>query len=129
MGGFDQPLGQFSVQSRQADLQRDFQAETTRNLADPDVGGDGRFCRKRLLLLASDEFQGTDEAGRVACRKELLRVGRVTALTAKLPWCGQPDVKVSVRRYGATVASAGGGIQGLDGLHGALLVVRKIIAR
>lgn len=74
MGGFDQPLGQFSVQSRQADLQRDFQAETTRNLADPDVGGDGRFCRKRLLLLASDEFQGTDEAGRVACRKELLRV-------------------------------------------------------
>src|SRR5690606_30761192 len=76
---FHQIFGIRLGQPWQVDVQVDVEAETTWDLADADLGGDRAVCRQWLLLLAGDEFQCADEAGRVAGGEHLLGVGAFTA--------------------------------------------------
>src|SRR3990167_5428612 len=122
VGSSDQFIGGGLFEARQADVEFYFQAETTRDLADADLAGDRSVCWQGQFLLAGDEFQRTDEAGRVAGSEQLFRVGRCAALTAQFARGGQFYVEDAVGGNGAAVTASGGGggsgVEGLDGLHG-----------
>jgi len=133
MCSVDQALGQLPVKAWQADLQLDLEAKPARDLADTDVGGNRGVGRQRLLLLASDELQGANEARRIPGRKQLFRVRCVASLTAQLARSAQLDVKVAVRRNGSPIAPSGGRngcyVERLNGLHDFLLSVMEFILR
>jgi len=83
VSGVDQALRVVLGQAWQADVQVDIQAETTRDLADADVGSDRGIIRDFAFGLAGDEFQGADKAGRVTGGEQLFRIGGLAAGSAQ----------------------------------------------
>src|SRR5690606_16465590 len=81
--------------------------------------------RQWNLLLAGDELQRAQEAGRVAGGEQLLRVGAFAARAAQLARGGQGEVELAVGGGGAAFAAAGGGggagVEDLLEGHGGLL--------
>lgn len=119
----DQTLRVILRQAWQADMQVDVQAETAGDLADADVGSDRGVIRDFALGLAGDEFQGADEAGRVAGSEQLFRVGRLATGAAQLFWRGEFDVEDVIAGNSATITAAGGGgYCGIERLHGVVLL-------
>src|SRR5690606_34074240 len=127
VGRVDQRLGGVLVQARQADVQFHFQTEAAGDLADADLTGDRGVGREGLLLLAGDELQSADEAGRVTGGEQLLGVAGFAAGAAQLARGGQLDVEESIGGKCAAVAASGsgdgGGVEGFDGLHGDVSVL------
>lgn len=109
VSGVDQALRVVLGQAWQADVQVDIQAETTRDLADADVGSDRGIIRDFAFGLAGDEFQGADKAGRVTGGEQLFRVGSLAAGPAQFFGGGEFDVEDVVAGNSATITAAGGG--------------------
>src|SRR5690606_5891978 len=121
----DQRLQGVAGEPRRGHRQRGLQAEATAQGADAHVGGDRGRGRQRNLLLAGDELQRAQEAGRVAGGEQLLRVGAFAARAAQLARRGQGEVELAVGGGGAAFAAAGGGggagVEDLLEGHGGLL--------
>jgi hypothetical protein len=97
-------------QARQVRLQLDHQTEARAvvALADADLGLNGSVRRQSDLVLRGDEFQRTQEAGRVAGREKLLRIGPLAARAAEFLRCGEANLQLSVVGSGDAFASAVG---------------------
>ncbi|MNO94258.1 hypothetical protein D3C76_858760 [compost metagenome] len=121
MGSGDQVLGDGAIQARQIDVQLHFQTEAAGDLADADLAGDRGVGGNLHLLLAGNELDGADEAGRVARGEQLFGVGGFAARAAQFLRGGQFHVEDAVRGNGAAVAASGcsgsSGVEGLDALH------------
>jgi len=107
MGALDQLLGLLCRHARQADAQFDFNAEALRNLTDTDHPLNRRISRHGQLVAACDKLHRTNETGRIACSKQLLRVGALTTCAAQLPWRSQFDIQYTVGGNGTTVTATG----------------------
>ncbi|KAG0923734.1 hypothetical protein G6F32_014165 [Rhizopus arrhizus] len=101
--------------ARNGEGQLGLDAETGRDLADAHLAGDGGVGRQRDLGLAGHELQRAQEAGRIAGREQLLRVGARAAGAAQLARGRQLDVQHVVGLDGTAFAAAGGG--GLGGVQ------------
>src|SRR5690606_20960981 len=103
-----QGLCGLAIQAGQADAQFHFDAETGGDGADTDGTFDEGVCRDAQLVAGSDEFQGAEEAGRVAGGEQLFRVGTVTAGATEFFRGGQGDIQDAVGGNGAAFTATKG---------------------
>ena len=103
----DEVLQHVAVDAGGGDGQLGLDAEPGGDRADAHGAGDGGRRRQRDLLLAGDELQRAEEAGRIACGEQLLGIGAGTAGATQLAGRGQGDVERGVVGAGAAVAALG----------------------
>ncbi|SPA21876.1 hypothetical protein CBM2633_B40003 [Cupriavidus taiwanensis] len=110
----DKLLGRFTLEARQGNLQFDLDAEALRDRTDADRALDRCIGGHVDLLLAGDIAHRTQEAGRIAGSKQLLRIQAVAGTTHFLGH-RQLGVELAVGRGGTAIAAAGGG--GMSGIY------------
>jgi len=109
VGLLDQVLQQVAGDAGGTDGQLGLDAEAGGDLADADLPSDARIHRQSDLLLAGDELQRPEKAGRVSGGEQLLGIGPGTTGAAQLARRGQLHVERLVGGAGAAFAAAGGG--------------------
>src|SRR5450830_514826 len=112
VGGGDQRFGGGALHAWQRDFQFHFDAEAGFDGADADMAFDSQVGWHGDLVAATDEFDGADEAGRVAGGEQLFRVGADGAVAAQFFRRGQFHVQHIVGRDGAAFAATGGSCLG-----------------
>ena len=120
MGLLDEVLDHGLVEPghRDGQLGSDAEALAVIARADADIGRNACVFRDPHLLLAGDELERAEEAGRIAHGEELLGIGAFAATAAEFLRRVQHELDVAGIGRGLAFAAAGGGtVGGIERLH------------
>ena len=121
MGCGCEALDQFAVKAGHFDGEFDFDAETAAifTRADADCGMHLGVFRNLHIFLAGNELERAEEAGGIADREKLFRVGAGCAVAAEFLRGRQRDVENAIVCDAVAGAAAGGmGMCGIEDCHG-----------